>query len=201
MNFFNFQSHRKNNLLGPLHSRAPVRIPLALSHCNGPINTASRPLLLHLPRLLSRASDHTTALARAAATARQDVGWPAAPRRRRRFVQVAGSSSSSSSSPSSSPSSPRRRRLRPPSPSAPAPALALAPAPPPTPATVEDIFNPNPFSPGDTRAVGVLRESFNSLNETLHRLGRPPVNAPIVLSVAGYVYAIFMVAEAMRGLP
>jgi len=66
---------------------------------------------------------------------------------------------------------------------------------------VEDIFNPNPLSPGDTWAVGVLRDSINSLNETLDRLGTHPVNAPIVPSVAGYVYAIFMVAEVMRGLP
>ena len=66
---------------------------------------------------------------------------------------------------------------------------------------MEDIFNPNPFGPGDTWATGVLRDSFNSLKETHHRLGRRSVNAPIVPSVAGYVYAIFMVAEAMRGLP
>ena len=66
---------------------------------------------------------------------------------------------------------------------------------------MEDIFNPNPFSPGDNWTIGVLRDSFNSLNETLHRLGRRPVNAPIMPSVSGYVYAIFMVAEAMRGLP
>jgi hypothetical protein len=39
------------------------------------------------------------------------------------------------------------------------------------------------------------------MNETLHRLGRPPVNAPLVPSIAGYVYAIFMVAKVMRGLP
>jgi len=66
---------------------------------------------------------------------------------------------------------------------------------------VEDVFNPHPFCPGDTWAIGVLRDSFNSMNETLRLLGRPPVNAPLVPSVAGYVYAIFMVEEAMRGLP
>ena len=59
---------------------------------------------------------------------------------------------------------------------------------------MEDVFNPTPFGPGDNWAIGVLRDSFNSLNETLHCLGRPLVNAPIVPSVAGYVYAIFMVA-------
>jgi len=66
---------------------------------------------------------------------------------------------------------------------------------------VEDVFNPNPFGPGDNWATGVLRDSFNSLNETLHCLGRPLVNASIVPSIAGYVYAIFMVAEAMKRLP
>jgi hypothetical protein len=39
------------------------------------------------------------------------------------------------------------------------------------------------------------------LNETLRRLGRPPVNAPLVPSLAGYIYTIFMVEEVMRGLP
>ena len=66
---------------------------------------------------------------------------------------------------------------------------------------MEDVFNSHPFGPGDTWTIGVLRDSFDSMNETLGRLGRPPVNAPIVPSVAGYVYAIFMVAEAMRELP
>ena len=66
---------------------------------------------------------------------------------------------------------------------------------------MEDVFNPHPFGPGDAWAIGVLKDSFNSMNETLRRLGRPPVNAPLVPSVAGYVYAIFMVAEVMRGLP
>ena len=66
---------------------------------------------------------------------------------------------------------------------------------------MEDVFNPHPFGPGDGWAIGVLRDSSNSMNETLGHLERPPVNAPLVPSVAGYVYAIFMVAEAMRGLP
>jgi len=66
---------------------------------------------------------------------------------------------------------------------------------------VEDVFNPHPFGPGDTWAIGVLRDSFNSMNETLGRLGRPPVNAPLVESITGYVYAIFRVAEVIRGLP
>jgi hypothetical protein len=39
------------------------------------------------------------------------------------------------------------------------------------------------------------------MKETLGRLWRPPVNAPLVSSIAGYVYTIFMVAEVMRGLP
>jgi len=66
---------------------------------------------------------------------------------------------------------------------------------------MEDVFNSNPFGPGNTWAIGVLRDSLNSLNETLRRLGRPPVNAPLVPSVAGYIYVIFMVAKVMRGLP
>ena len=160
--------------------------------------------------MLSRTSDHTTSLVRAAAAARQDVGWPAAPRRRRRrFVQAADSSSSS---PSSSPSSPRCPRLHPPSPPAPAPAPALtptpapelapAPAPTPAPALAAEDFDPDhPFGHCDAWTIGVLRQSFNSLNDSLHRLGRPPVNAPLVESITGYVYAIFRVAEVIRGLP
>ena len=66
---------------------------------------------------------------------------------------------------------------------------------------MEDVFNPHPFGPGDTWAIGVLRDLFNSMNETLRRLGRPPVNAPLMPSVTRYIYAIFMVEEAMRGLP
>jgi len=46
-----------------------------------------------------------------------------------------------------------------------------------------------------------MKDSFNELNDYLVRLGRPPVNAPLVESVAGYVYAIFRVAEVIRGLP
>ena len=49
---------------------------------------------------------------------------------------------------------------------------------------MEDIFNPNPFGPGDNWTIGVLRDSFNLMNETLRRLGRTPVNAPLVPSVA-----------------
>jgi hypothetical protein len=39
------------------------------------------------------------------------------------------------------------------------------------------------------------------MNETLGHLERPPVNAPLVPRVAGYVYAIVIMAEVMRGLP
>ena len=69
-----------------------------------------------------------------------------------------------------------RPRLRP---------LAPAPAPAPAPAVVEDVFNPHLFGPGDTWAIGVLRDSFNSMNETLGRFGRPPVNVLLVPSIAG----------------
>jgi len=46
-----------------------------------------------------------------------------------------------------------------------------------------------------------MRDSFNELNDYLVRLGRPPVNLPLVPNVAGYVYAIFRVTEVIRELP
>jgi len=46
-----------------------------------------------------------------------------------------------------------------------------------------------------------MRQSFNELNDSLRRLGRPRVNAPLVESVTEYVYAIFRVAEVIKGLP
>ena len=94
--------------------------------------------------------------------------------------------------------SPGRPRLRPPS----APAPAPAPAPTPAPALAAEDFDPDhPFGHYDAWTIGVLRQSFNSLNDSLRRLGRPPVNAPLVESITGYVYAIFRVAEVIRGLP
>ena len=72
----------------------------------------------------------------------------------------------------------------------------------PAPAPDDPGFDPDhPFGFGDAWAIGVQRGSFRDLNDYLHRLGRPQVNAPLVESVAGYVYAIFMVAEVIRGLP
>jgi hypothetical protein len=44
-----------------------------------------------------------------------------------------------------------------------------------------------------------MKDSFNSLNDYLIRLGRRPVNAPLVESISGYVYAIFRVV--IRELP
>ena len=90
--------------------------------------------------------------------------------------------------------SPGRPRLRPPSALAPAPAPALAPV-------AEDFDPDHPFGHCDAWTIGVLRQSFNSLNDSLRHLGRPPVNAPLVPSVAGYIYVIFMVAKVIRGLP
>ena len=73
------------------------------------------------------------------------------------------------------------------------PAPALAPA-------AEDFDPDHPFGHGDAWAIGVLRQSFNQLNDYL-RHGRHLVNAPLVESVTGYVYAIFRVSEVIKGLP
>ena len=75
-----------------------------------------------------------------------------------------------------------------------------APAPAPAPAAPE--FDPDhPFGFGDAWAIGVMRDLFNELIDYLCCLGRPPVNVPLVESIVGYVYAIFRVAEVIRGLP
>ena len=42
------------------------------------------------------------------------------------------------------------------------------------------------------------KDSFNELNDYLVRLGKPEVNLPRVQDAAGYVYAIFRVAEVIR---
>ena len=86
--------------------------------------------------------------------------------------------------------------LLPPSPSAP------APAPAPAPAADDPGFDPDhPFSFGDDWAINVLQDSFNELNDYLVCLGKSPVNQPLVQNVTEYVYAIFRVAEVIRGLP
>ena len=78
----------------------------------------------------------------------------------------------------------------------PAPALAPALAP------DDPEFDPDyPFGFGDAWAISVMKDSFNELNDYLVRLGKPKVNPPIVEDVAGYVYAIFRVAEVLRELP
>ena len=59
----------------------------------------------------------------------------------------------------------------------------------------------HPFSFGDSWTISVMKDSFNVLNEYLVRLGRRPVNAPLVENVAGFVYAIFRVAKVLRELP
>ena len=46
-----------------------------------------------------------------------------------------------------------------------------------------------------------MQDSFNKLNDYLVRLGKPPVNPPIVENIAGYVYAIFRVVEVISDLP
>jgi len=46
-----------------------------------------------------------------------------------------------------------------------------------------------------------MKDSFNSLNDYLVHLGRPLVNAPLVESAAGYVYAMFRVTEVIGELP
>jgi len=46
-----------------------------------------------------------------------------------------------------------------------------------------------------------MQDSFNKLNDYLVRLGKPPINHPLMQNVAGYVYAVFRVAEVIRKLP
>ena len=61
-----------------------------------------------------------------------------------------------------------------------------------------DLFHS--FGYGGAWAIGVMRDSFNKLNEYLVRLRRRLVNAPLVENIAGFVYAIFRVAEVLREL-
>ena len=99
------------------------------------------------------------------------------------------------------PTHPRRHyhpHLLPPSPSAP----ASVPAPAPTPAADDPRFDPDhPFGFGDDWAIRVLHDSFNELSNYFVRLGKPPVNQPVVQNVADYVYALIRVAEVVRELP
>ncbi|RLN31201.1 hypothetical protein C2845_PM05G02550 [Panicum miliaceum] len=79
-----------------------------------------------------------------------------------------------------------------------APTPSPRPAPAPTPAPGDPEFDPDhPFGYVDTWAISVMRE----LNEYLVRLGKPMVQPPLVENVAGYVYAIFRVAEVIKDLP
>ena len=72
----------------------------------------------------------------------------------------------------------------------------------PAPAHDDPEFDPyHPFGSGDAWAIGVMKDSFNSLNDYLIRHGRHLVNTPLEESVSGYVYAIFRVAEVIRELP
>ena len=87
---------------------------------------------------------------------------------------------------------------------APAPtnAPAVAPALAPAPASSPSDDDPNhPFGFDDAWAIRVLQDSFNELNDYLVRLRGPPVNQPLVRNMAGYVYAIFGVAEFITELP
>ena len=59
----------------------------------------------------------------------------------------------------------------------------------------------HPFGFGDSWTIGIMKDSFNELNEYLVRLGRRPVNVPLVENVTGFVYAIYRVAEVLRELP
>ena len=84
---------------------------------------------------------------------------------------------------------------------APVPALAPVPAPASAPAADDPGFDPDhPFGFGDVWAISIMRDSFNELNDYLIHLGKPTVNPPVVENVAGYVYAIFRVAEIIREL-
>ena len=87
---------------------------------------------------------------------------------------------------------------------APAPtnAPAVAPALAPAPASSPSDDDPNhPFGFDDAWAIRVLQDLFNELNDYLVCLGIPEVNSPRVQNVAGYVYAIFKVAEVIGELP
>ncbi|RLN39881.1 uncharacterized protein C2845_PM01G44830 [Panicum miliaceum] len=102
-----------------------------------------------------------------------------------------------------SPASPRHSaelfRLQTP---APAPAPALAPAPGPALAPDDPEFDPgHPFGLGNAWAISVMRDSFKEFNEYLVRLGKLKVKPALVENAAGYVYAIFRVAEVIRDLP
>ena len=63
------------------------------------------------------------------------------------------------------------------------------------------LFLDNPFGFSDAWAISVMKDSFNELYDYLVHLGKPEVNSPHVQNVAGYVYAIFKVAEVIGELP
>ena len=72
----------------------------------------------------------------------------------------------------------------------------------PAPAVDDSRFDPDhPFGFGDDWKISVMQDSFNELNDYLVRLGKPPMNHPLMQNVAGYVYAVFRVAEVIRKLP
>jgi len=63
-------------------------------------------------------------------------------------------------------------------------------------------LNPDyPFGHGDSWAVSVMRESFNTMNAYLIHRGLPRVNPPLEENVNGYVYATWRAAEVIKEMP